>query len=182
MNVEQRNVSWVGWAWGGLAMLVGLAAMTVGFWHSSNGGDVEAVGVSSAPVPVPGSASAGARSRAVDAAALTGDGSRAVATQQVSATELFRQYRESKGRAGEPYRQQRLRLSGTLASMEEGAEGALMLTLQAGPDLETIRAVVTPAHRTRALGVSPGTPVVLDCLHQGSVMGEPVLADCRLPR
>ncbi|RZL09958.1 MAG: hypothetical protein EOP40_08115, partial [Rubrivivax sp.] len=169
-------------AWGGLAVLVGLAAMAVGFWHSSNGGDVEAVGVVSAPVPVSGSASAAAGSRAVDAAALAGDEAQAVATRQVSATELFRQYRESQGRAGEQYRQQRLGLRGTLASMEEGAEGALVLTLQAGPDLETIRAVITPMHRARALGLSPGTPVVLDCLHQGSVMGEPVLADCRLPR
>ncbi len=182
MSVEQRSKVAVGWAWGGMAVLLGLALAAVGLWHASGGGAADPLAKSPVATPTGPAGITAPGNEAAEAAKLAGAEEPARAARQVTATELFRQYRDSGGRAGEQYRLQRLGLSGTLASMEEGAEGVLMLTLQAGPDLETIRAVMTPAHRARALGVSPGTPVVLDCLHQGTVMGEPLLADCRLPR
>ena len=49
--------------------------------------------------------------------------------------------------------------------------------------MEWLKDMVSALRRVRSeLGVSPGKPVVLDCLLQGTVMGEPLLADCRLPR
>jgi len=97
---------------------------------------------------------------------------------QVSATELFQQYQGSQGRAGGKYQGQRLALSGVLSEVEQGAGGVAVLSLSAGPDLERIRAVMKPAEQAKAVALSAGTRVSLDCLHQGTVMGEPVLGDC----
>lgn len=99
---------------------------------------------------------------------------------QVTATELFRQYQASQGRAGGQYLHQRFGLSGVLNEVEQGAGGAAVLSLVAGPDLERIRAVMKPAEQAKAAGLAPGTRVSLNCLHQGAVMGEPVLGDCVL--
>lgn len=97
---------------------------------------------------------------------------------QLSATELFRQYQGSRGRAGDKYLRQRLGLSGVLSEVEQGAGGRAVLSLSAGPDLERIRAVMNPGEQAKVAGLLAGTPVSLNCLHQGSVMGEPVLGDC----
>lgn len=104
------------------------------------------------------------------------------ASAEVSTTDLFREYRDSAGRVDSRYRGQRLKVKGPVASVEQGEGGLTLLTLSAGPDLESIRAVIAPADQGRAAALAGGTAVALDCLHHGMVMGEPVLADCRLAK
>lgn len=163
-----RPLVW-GAVWLGLASVV---AVLVGrYW----GGEERPHAPMAAAGPSAETRDSGGAGQATDPVAASSPG-------VVSATELYRQYRDGRGQAGDHHRRQRLVLTGTLAAAEAGAEGVLVLTLAAGPDLESVRAVMTPADQARALAVPLGSPLVLDCLHQGSVMGEPVLADCRLPR
>lgn len=154
-----------------LLAATGALALAFGGWSAlravGEGGGLPMAAGGGADAP---SASAHA---AVPEAPATGQ-----APVQVSATELFQQYRDSQGRAGGKYLRQRLGLSGVLSEVEQGAGGTAVLSLSAGPDLERIRAVMNPAEQAKAVGLSAGTRVSLNCLHQGSVMGEPVLGDC----
>ena len=109
------------------------------------------------------------------------DAGAAPATEaQVSATELFSQFKGGSVGADARYRGKRLQVAGAVASIEQGAEGVLMLALTAGNGLEQVRALVAPADQERAAALQSGAQAGLNCLYYGAVMGEPVLADCRL--
>lgn len=152
-----------------LLAATGALALVFGGWSA-----LRAVGTG---LPMAAGGPADTRSASAQGAVLDATPSRQAAVQ-VSATELFQQYRDSQGRAGGKYQGQRLALSGVLSEIEQGARGAAVLSLSAGPDLERIRAVMKPAEQAKVAGLSAGTRVSLNCLHQGAVMGEPVLGDC----
>lgn len=74
---------------------------------------------------------------------------------------------------------QRLRLQGTLASLEPGEAGVLVLHLALAGEEGTVRVVASPSLAQTAASWSPPRAVSLDCLSQGVMMGEWLLADCR---
>ncbi len=74
---------------------------------------------------------------------------------------------------------QRLRLQGTLASVEAGEPGVLVLHLALAGDEGTVRMVASPSLAQAAASWAPPRTVSLDCLSQGVMMGEWLLVDCR---
>lgn len=74
---------------------------------------------------------------------------------------------------------QRLRLQGTLASVEAGEPGVLVLHLALAGEAGTVRVVASPSLAQAAASWAPPRAVALDCLSQGVMMGEWLLADCR---
>jgi hypothetical protein len=78
------------------------------------------------------------------------------------------------------YRQQRLPLTGVVDAAEAGEEGVVMLSLSLPGQNQGLRMVMADGHQAVALALMPGQTVSVDCLDQGLVMGELVLADCRL--
>jgi hypothetical protein len=74
---------------------------------------------------------------------------------------------------------QRLRLQGTLASVEAGEPGVLVLHLALAGEAGTVRVVASPSLAQAAANWVPPRAVALDCLSQGVMMGEWLLVDCR---
>ena len=74
---------------------------------------------------------------------------------------------------------QRLRLQGTLAAVERGEPGVVVLHLALEGEPGTVRVVASPALAQVAASWVPPRAVALDCLSQGVMMGEWLLADCR---
>ncbi len=74
---------------------------------------------------------------------------------------------------------QRLRLQGTLASVEAGEPGVLVLHLALAGEPGTVRVVASPALAQAAATWAPPRSLALDCLSQGVMMGEWLLVDCR---
>lgn len=74
---------------------------------------------------------------------------------------------------------QRLRLQGTLASVESGEPGVVVLHLALAGELGTVRVVASPGLAVAAAAWAPPKALSLDCLSQGVMMGEWLLVDCR---
>ena len=74
---------------------------------------------------------------------------------------------------------QRLRLQGTLAGVEAGEPGVLVLHLALPGEEGSVRVVASPALAAMASDWAPSRAVSLDCLSQGVMMGEWLLVDCR---
>lgn len=74
---------------------------------------------------------------------------------------------------------QRLRLQGTLASVEQGEPGVVLLHLALAGEPGTVRVVASPALAEVAPGWTAPRALSLDCLSQGVMMGEWLLVDCR---
>lgn len=108
------------------------------------------------------------------------DGRQALASVAPSSPESLRArlkqdpaavHRETAGR--------RLRLQGVLAAVEAGEPGVLVLHLALPDEVDTVRVVASPGLASVASTWLPPRSVSLDCLSQGVVMGEWLLADCR---
>lgn len=74
---------------------------------------------------------------------------------------------------------QRLRLQGTLASVEAGEPGVVLLHLALAGEPGTVRVVASPGLAVAAAAWAPPKALSLDCLSQGVMMGEWLLVDCR---
>lgn len=74
---------------------------------------------------------------------------------------------------------QRLRLQGSLASVESGEPGVVVLHLALADEPGTVRVVASPYLAQAAADWVHPRAVSLDCLSQGVMMGEWLLVDCR---
>lgn len=75
---------------------------------------------------------------------------------------------------------QRVALTGTLASIEQGASGVLVLSLAVQGRMQGLRLVMAPDAAGHALTLPLGAEIRADCLSQGVLMGEWLLADCSM--
>lgn len=75
---------------------------------------------------------------------------------------------------------QRVALTGTLASIEQGSSGVLVLSLAVQGRTQGLRLVMAPDAADRALTLLLGVEIRVDCLSQGVLMGEWLLADCSM--
>lgn len=101
------------------------------------------------------------------------------ASSPLSAEALQAQVRRDAAAVHRQTAGQRLRLQGTLASVEAGEPGVLVLHLVLAGEAGTVRVVASPALAQAAANWAPPRAVALDCLSQGVMMGEWLLADCR---
>ncbi|WP_374319053.1 hypothetical protein [Aquabacterium sp.] len=97
-----------------------------------------------------------------------------------TATQLRAQTREAPLVVDAQLRGKRIQVQGVLFSVESGAEGVWVLMLQAGDDGRTLRMVMAPDQGGTLVSKAPGAVVSVDCFDQGLIMGELMLADCRL--
>ena len=103
----------------------------------------------------------------------------ASASAPMSAESLLARVRQDPAAVHRQSAGQRLRLQGTLASVEEGEPGVVLLHLALAGEPGTVRVVASPALAQVAAGWAVPRPVSLDCLSQGVMMGEWLLVDCR---
>jgi hypothetical protein len=102
---------------------------------------------------------------------------------EVLAHDLMAQYRATRGTVDGRYKGLRLKVLGRMASLEQGESGATLVSLQAEQDLRPLRALMAPAAASNPdlpQALREGRALVFDCLHQGIVMGEPILSDCQV--
>jgi len=97
----------------------------------------------------------------------------------VSAAALQARVRDDPAAVQKQTAGQRLRLSGTLAAVESGEPGVVVLHLALADPAATVRVVASPALATSAASWVAPRAVALDCLSQGVMMGEWLLVDCR---
>ena len=97
-----------------------------------------------------------------------------------SAVQLQAEAKAAPLQADAQYRGQRLRVSGVLSGVESGAEGVWVMMLRAGEDGRTLRMVMAPGQGAVLAQKAQGDTVSVDCFDQGLVMGDLLLADCRL--
>mgnify|MGYP001236537897 CR=1 FL=1 len=97
-----------------------------------------------------------------------------------AASQIAAETRTQPQQADAQYRGQRLRLSGRLTALESGESGVVVLMLHAGDQGRAVRMVMAPEQAARARELNQGDEVSVNCFDQGMVMGELMLADCRL--
>ncbi|MFY9476946.1 MAG: hypothetical protein WAQ08_04675 [Aquabacterium sp.] len=167
MSRSVREGVWMGLCGAALAVFVGTLAWWAGW-----------LGDGAAVVALP--ADTGQRSTTDQPAApvVMPPPTDAVASA-VSPAGLMADYRDSGGRSHAKHAGKRLSLQGAVVSVESGENGLVMVSLDAGPDLPPVRAVIADSDAARVRDWSAGRAVVLDCANQGLLMGEPLLADCR---
>ncbi len=103
----------------------------------------------------------------------------ATASAVQSAESLQARVRRDPGAVHRQTAGQRLRLQGTLASVEAGEPGVVLLHLALEGEPATVRVVASPALAQVAPGWAAPKALSLDCLSQGVMMGEWLLVDCR---
>ncbi len=101
------------------------------------------------------------------------------ASAPLSAESLQARVRRDPGAVHRQTAGQRLRLQGTLASVEAGEPGVVLLHLALEGEPATVRVVASPALAQVAPGWAAPKALSLDCLSQGVMMGEWLLVDCR---
>ena len=102
---------------------------------------------------------------------------------EVLAHDLMAEYRATRGTVDGRYKGKRLKVLGRMASLEQGDSGATLVSLQAEQDLRPLRALMAPAAASNPdliQALKEGRALLFDCLHQGIVMGEPILSDCQV--
>ncbi len=175
------------WVWAGVVVLSCLllgAAWRMGWLGGSLADEVE-------PLPEPtaaqgGSEPAGAGARAQEGLAHELAPSAPVLKArpgEVLAQDLMAEYRATRGTVDARYKGQRLKVRGRVASVEQGESGVTLVSLQAEQDLRPLRALMAPMAASNpdlTEALKAGGALVFDCLHQGIVMGEPILSDCEV--
>ncbi len=164
-----------------LSCLLGAAA-----WHLGWLGD--SLVVDAVTMPVPSVAQGGTEPPiAASSVQVVPEGSVAPASAlkarpgEVLAHDLMAEYRATRGTVDARYKGKRLKVLGRVASLEQGESGVTLVSLQAEQDLRPLRALMAPATASNAAvaqALTEGRALVFDCLHQGIVMGEPILSDC----
>jgi tRNA_anti-like len=177
------------WAWAWVAALLLMSSVLVGVaWRMVWVGAPTVGDAAVLPEPTQaqgmGAPAMAASSTPVGASESTASGPALQARPgEVLAHDLMAEYRATRGTVDARYKGKRLKVLGRMASLEQGESGATLVSLQAEQDLRPLRALMAPAvasnpDLTQAL--KEGRALVFDCLHQGIVMGEPILSDCRV--
>lgn len=187
VQVDQRRPK--PWAWAWVAVLLLLSCVLVGVaWRmvwlgaptASDAAALPAPAVDQGAVvlaPSPSPAQVGAVESPASGPALQ------AGPDEVLAHDLMAEYRATRGTVDARYKGKRLKVLGRMASLEQGESGATLVSLQAEQDLHPLRALMAPAAASSpdlAQALKEGRALVFDCLHQGIVMGEPILSDCQV--
>ncbi len=177
------------WAWAWVAVLLLMSSMLVGVawrmvWLGAPSVDdaaalPEPMAAQGVNVPVSAAASAPV---GVSESPASGPALQA-RPGEVLAHDLMAEYRATRGTVDGRYKGKRLKVLGRMASLEQGESGATLVSLQAEQDLRPLRALMAPAAASNpglTQALKEGRALVFDCLHQGIVMGEPILSDCQV--
>lgn len=177
------------WAWAWVAVLLLMSSVLVGMaWRMVwlGGPSVGDVAASPEPMPTqamgvpvisPSSTPAGASESPASGPALQ------ARPGEVLAHDLMAEYRATRGTVDGRYKGKRLKVLGRMACLEQGDSGATLVSLQAEQDLRPLRALMAPAAASNPdliQALKDGRALLFDCLHQGIVMGEPILSDCQV--
>lgn len=101
---------------------------------------------------------------------------------EILASELMVQYKATRGTIDARFKGQRLRILGRISRLEEADSGLIMVSMESDQGLSMLRAVMANDAAAKQELLMEGRALVLDCQHQGMVMGEPILNDCRVTR
>jgi hypothetical protein len=98
----------------------------------------------------------------------------------VGAIPLWREYQENEVAADIRYKGKRLRVTGTLVSVERDADGSPVLHLVSGNPIFRTMATLDRAHIPAAAQLKKGDLVVVRCIGAGVTMRFPQLEKCML--
>lgn len=161
---------------------LGLAAAIAAIWW------MRGAEPTSAPLPAPSASQASAVQAVPDLLAAAEAPAEPPAPPlepregEMLASELMVQYRATRGSVDARFKGQRLKILGRIARLEEAESGLIMVSMEADQDLSMLRAVMANDAAAKQELLMEGRALVLDCQHQGMVMGEPILNDCRVTR
>lgn len=98
----------------------------------------------------------------------------------VGAVQLWREYQENEVAADNQYKGKRLRVTGTVVSVERDADGSPVLHLLSGNPIFRTMATLDRAFIPDAARLRKGDQVVVRCIGAGLMMRMPQLEKCML--
>jgi hypothetical protein len=101
-------------------------------------------------------------------------------TVSVGAVRLWREYQENEVAADARYKGKRVRVTGTVVSIERDADGAPVLHLLSGNPVFRTMATLDRAFIPDAAKLKKGDQVVIRCMGDGVMMRMPQLEKCML--
>lgn len=199
MTVEQPSLA-RSRAWAPLGLMLVLACGAWFFRGTAWQGHAEGPGAVSSPAgliqplpdspPAQGTSSSQLEGNGADVAvpsatqvlddmALRGRQAAPAASSALSAESLQARVRQDAAAVHRQTAGQRMRLQGSLAAVEAGEPGVVVLHLALADQPGTVRVVASPSLAQAAVSWAPPKAVSLDCLSQGVMMGEWLLVDCK---
>jgi hypothetical protein len=165
-----------------LSCLLGVAVWRMG-WLGAAAGDAEPLPAASITAAATASSLAGSEAPVAPSEPPPSEPELRARPGEVLAQDLMAEYRATRGTADGRYQGKRLKVLGRVLDLEQGESGVVLVSLQAEQDLRPLRALMAPSVASSGVQgplLAVGRSVVLDCQHQGIVMGEPILSDCKL--
>lgn len=96
----------------------------------------------------------------------------------VAATELFDAYHENEVAADDRFKSKKLRVTGTVASIDKDFVDNVVVRLQTANQFQSVMATVRGAEKPAAAKLKKGQRVTIICRGRGMVIGSPSLGDC----
>lgn len=97
---------------------------------------------------------------------------------EVTAGYLLNRYQANEVAADATYRGRRLRVTGTVHSIDKDFLDNAILQLETSDEFAPVRATLHPSHTSRAAALSRGAHVRLYCEGKGMILGSPMLDGC----
>lgn len=96
----------------------------------------------------------------------------------VAATELFDAYHENEVAADERFKSKKLRVTGTVTSIDKDFLDNIVVRLQTANQFQSVMATVREAEKSAAAKLKKGQKLTVVCKGRGMVVGSPSLDDC----
>ena len=97
---------------------------------------------------------------------------------EVSARKLFKEYDANEVSADDSYKGKRLRVTGTVQSIDKDFMNHVMIRLGTGNQFIPVDARMEDSEKSNAARLTKGTTVTLICTGHGRTIGRPQLKDC----
>lgn len=96
----------------------------------------------------------------------------------VAAGELFDAYHENEVAADDRFKGKKLRVTGTIASIDKDFLDNVVVRLQTANQFQSVMATVREAEKSTAAKLKKGQKATVTCKGRGMVVGSPSLDDC----
>ena len=99
-------------------------------------------------------------------------------TINVRATKLFRDYHANEVAADAEYKDKKLQVLATIASIDKDMTDSIVLRLNSGNEFEDVNANLADGQDAKAATLSKNSEILLICTGGGMILESPVLDDC----
>lgn len=99
-------------------------------------------------------------------------------TINVYATKLFRDYHANEVAADAKYKDKKLQVIATIASIDKDMTDSIVLRLNSGNEFEDVDANLADGQDAKAASLSKNSEILLICTGGGMILESPILNDC----